>query len=591
MTMHPSTKQEIRLQGVGVSPGIASGPVELLKKSLEEPEHVAIPRKSVSSEKERLAKAVVTTRQQIIQMQQALDNEADREELNIFDAHLLLLEDSSVLEEVLRLVENDLKSVDWAYYQVIKRYVDSLRKISDPYLRERAVDIEDVAQRVLKNLRWPDGDAQGIALQSDTAIVLAHDLTPSDTVGFDRSKVLGFATEAGTPTSHTAIMARSLNIPAVVAIHHFPENCHPGDHVLIDGYHGLVILNPTEETRKEYEQLAEQEQGLVSDLRSLKDVETLTADGRKIILSANIEFKKELEDVADEGAEGVGLYRTEYFYINEKELRGEDKQTDIYTAVAKSVAPHGAIIRTLDVGGDKLCPELFENPEPNPFLGWRGIRSSLDRVDEFKDQLRAILRASAHGHVGLMYPFISNLEELRTANAILEECKVELRSKGIPFNEEIEVGVMIEIPSAVLVADHLAKEVDFFSIGTNDLIQYTTAVDRVNDRVADLYRPTHPAVIKLLKETVEAAHRNGIWCGVCGEAASDPIMAPIWVGLEVDELSVGAAQVLRTRRSISRLDTASCKALLETIYTCGLASEVRDLCLEMGRAAYPELLI
>ncbi len=587
----PQSKTEIRLQGIGVSPGIASGPVELLKSSLEEPEHISVPRIEVKTEKERLSKAIVSTRQQIISMQQVLDSDTNSDEINIFDAHLLLLEDSSVLEEVVRLVENDLKSVDWAYYKVIKRYVDSLRKISDPYLRERAVDIEDVAQRVLKNLRWPDGDAQGLALKGDTAIVLAHDLTPSDTVSFDRSKVLGFATEAGTPTSHTAIMARSLNIPAVVALHKFPENCYPGDDVLIDGYHGLVILNPTAETRKEYEALVEQEAGVLSDLRELKDAGTHTIDGRKIVLSANIEFKKELQDVKDEGAEGVGLYRTEYFYINEKELRGEEKQTGIYTAVAQAVAPHGAIIRTLDIGGDKLCPDLFENPEPNPFLGWRGIRSSLDRVDEFKDQLRAILRASAHGKVGLMYPFISSLEEIRSANAILEECKEELRGKGIAFSEDIEVGAMIEIPSAVLVADHLAKEVDFFSIGTNDLIQYTTAVDRVNDRVADLYRPTHPAVIKLLKETVEAAHRNDIWCGVCGEAASDPIMAPIWVGLEVDELSVGAAQVLRMRRAISRLDTEECKQLLESVYNCGLASEVHDICEEKARAAYPELLL
>ncbi|MDP4638656.1 MAG: phosphoenolpyruvate--protein phosphotransferase, partial [Verrucomicrobiales bacterium] len=367
--------------------------------------------------------------------------------------------------------------------------------------------------------------------------------TPSDTVSLDRTRVLGFATEIGSPTSHTAIMARSLNIPAVVALHDIPGTFSAGDTVLIDGYHGLVILNPTEATIAEYASILEREKSVLTDLEALKNEETLTADGRKIILSANIEFVEELEGVTDRGAEGVGLYRTEFFYLSRKELRSEENQAANYRKVAEATAPHGVIIRTLDIGGDKLRPELFENPEPNPFLGWRGIRLSLDEVEEFRLQLRAILRASAYGKVRIMFPFISTLEELQGARVQLEMAKEELKAQRIPYDDKIEVGAMIEIPSAVMIADHLAREVDFFSIGTNDLVQYSTAVDRINDRVAHLYQPYHPAVIAMIRETVEAAHRNGIWCGICGEVASDILMAPIWIGLGVDELSVGAAQL------------------------------------------------
>jgi len=586
-----SQKSEVRLHGIGVAPGVAQGPAEILGKALEEPEHVTIDRDEVEAEKARLSLALVATRDQILELQSEIAADDDDGHAGIFDAHLLLLEDSTVLNEVLRICETQLKSIDWAYYSVVKRYIDSLRKISDPYLRERAVDIEDVAKRVLKNLRWSGAEGEGRTVQPETAVVLAHDLTPSDTLGMERNRVKGFATEVGSPTSHTAIMARSLNIPAVVALHHIPEDCGPGDPILVDGYHGLVIVNPTEETLREYEKLAEQEQLVLDELESLKGRPTETSDGRPIMLSANIEFIEELESVTKHDAEGIGLYRTEFFYVSEKERRSEDSQAENYRTVAEATDPHGVIIRTLDIGGDKLCPELLDNPEPNPFLGWRGIRLSLDRAEEFRTQLRAILRASAYGKVRVMFPFISNLEELRDAKKQLETAKQELRDAGVSFDEEIEVGAMIEIPSAVLIADHLAREVDFFSIGTNDLVQYTTAVDRINDRVASLYRPTHPAVVTMVRETVEAAHRQGIWCGICGEAASDLVMTPIWVGLGVDELSVGSAQLLRTRRAISRLDSRECRELAEKLRHCGTAAEVRDLCREMAERAYPELLL
>jgi phosphotransferase system enzyme I (PtsI) len=583
---------ETRLQGIGVSPGIAIGPAERLGKTLEEPENLAIDKGKVPAEKDRLSRALGATREQILALQGEIESSEGESHSAIFDAHLLILEDSAVINEVMRITDTQLISIEWAYYSVVKRYIDSLRKIADPYLRERAVDIEDVAKRVLRNLRTEAGDGSDARpLQPATRILLAHDFTPSDTVSLDRTRVLGFATEIGSPTSHTAIMARSLNIPAVVALHDIPGTFSAGDTVLIDGYHGLVILNPTEATIAEYASILEREKSVLTDLEALKNEETLTADGRKVILSANIEFVEELEGVTDRGAEGVGLYRTEFFYLSRKELRSEENQTANYRKVAEATAPHGVIIRTLDIGGDKLRPELFENPEPNPFLGWRGIRLSLDEVEEFRLQLRAILRASAYGKVRIMFPFISTLEELQGARVQLEMAKEELKAQRISYDDKIEVGAMIEIPSAVMIADHLAREVDFFSIGTNDLVQYTTAVDRINDRVAHLYQPYHPAVIAMIRETVEAAHRNGIWCGICGEVASDILMAPIWIGLGVDELSVGAAQLLRARRAISRLDSTVCREMTERLRTCGTSASVRAQCLEIASEAYPELLL
>ncbi|MBP9222573.1 MAG: phosphoenolpyruvate--protein phosphotransferase [Verrucomicrobiales bacterium] len=588
----PKNTAEIRLQGIGVSPGIAIGPAQRIGKTLEEPEQCSITAELVEYEKERFARAVAATREQIIALQQGVQRGDADDSAAIFDVHLLLLEDTAVINEVLRHVEAKLNSIEWAYYSVVKRYIDSLRRISDPYLRERAVDIEDVAKRVLSNLSQSEfGDTVQSLPEPDAQVLLAHDLTPSDTVSLDRSRVIGFATEVGSPTSHTAIMARSMNIPAVVALHEIPDTFSSGDSVLIDGYHGLVILHATAETLSEYEQIIAREKAILSELERFKDQETRTADGKKLTLSANIEFIEELKGVKKWGAEGIGLYRTEFFYLTRKELQSEENQAANYRKAAEGTAPNAVIIRTVDIGGDKLCPELFETPEPNPFLGWRGIRLSLDQSEEFRIQLRAVLRASAHGKVRLMFPFISTLEELQGGKAELEKAKEELRILNVPFDENLEVGAMIEIPSAVMIADHLAKEVDFFSIGTNDLVQYTTAVDRVNDKVSHLYQPFHPAVIAMIRETVAAAHRNGIWCGICGEVASDIEMTPIWIGLGLDELSVGPAQLLRTRRAISKLNSAVCHEMTDQLRACGTSNAVRTHSLSLARLAYPELLM
>ncbi len=585
---HSHPKPEVRLTGIGVSPGVAIGPSERIGRALEEPERILIERSLVEEERDRLNEAIVKTRSQILALQEEIGTRADG--ASILDAHLLILEDSALLSEVFRIVETEKLSIDWVYYSVSKRYIDTLRKVADPYLRDRAEDIEDVARRLLHNLRL-DGGEIGLRLQyPDTAILFARDLSPSDMIAVDRAHIRGFATELGSPTSHSAIMARSLNIPAVVALHGIPDDFSAREIAIVDGRRGIVILRPSQETLSSYEIEIEREKSLLSDLGTLRSAKTQTADGFQLTLSANLEFVEELESIRDSGAEGVGLYRTEFFYISQSELRSEENQAENYERVVRAMHPHGATIRTLDIGGDKFCPELFEHPEPNPFLGWRGIRLSLDRQEEFRTQLRAILRASAFGKTRIMFPFICSLKEVRAARQQVEIAKDELRQQGVAFDEQIEVGVMIEIPSAVMIADHIAKEVDFFSIGTNDLIQYATAVDRVNDRVAHLYQPAHPAVIAMVRETIAAAHRNGIWCGICGEVASDPVLAPLWIGLKVDELSVGVAQVLRMRRVISRLRSTECQKLAESVLNCGTADEILALCRKLTSQAYPELL-
>ncbi|MCF6310884.1 MAG: phosphoenolpyruvate--protein phosphotransferase [Verrucomicrobiales bacterium] len=590
--MPEDSREERCFTGIAVSPGIVRAKVQMKGVLLGEPESRRIVEAEVAPEKARLQQALVKTRGQIVEMRGKIEQVAGSESASIFDAHLLLLEDATVLGEVTKLLESELRNVDRIYYEVIERYLESLRRIEDPYLRERAVDIEDVAMRVLRNLS-PDEHSEAEMVYEGVEgefVLVAHDLTPSDTASIDRNHVLGFATEIGSSVSHTAIMARSLNIPAVVGLQTIRSSVETGDEVLLDGYNGLLIIRPSDETLASYEVLKAEKAVLLDDLKELRDQETETADGHQITLSANIEFAHEVSQVQKQGAEGVGLFRTEFFYANEKKLRSENAQTRQYVDVAAAVAPNAVIIRTVDLGGDKLMPGLIPEPEPNPFLGWRGIRVCLQEDDIFRPQLRAILRASARGKVGVMFPFICCVEEIRAAKVALQEEKQNLRDAGEPFDENIEVGAMIEIPSAALMADELAREVDFFSIGTNDLVQYTLAVDRVNDRVADLFRSANPAVLKLIKQVIEAAHRNGIWAGICGEMAGDLLMTPLMIGFGVDELSVGASQLLSVRRAISRLNVPECQDLVKEISGLSSAGEVEQCCRNLVMKKYPELM-
>ena len=581
-------RSERRFQGVGVSPGIARGTVCVIRPEDEELPSRQIEESELPGELARFEAALLLTREQILEMQQRIAESIGTKDASIFDAHLLVVEDRTLIDEVLRKLELERWNIEHIFHQVASRYAKTLSEIDDPYLRERALDINDVCRRVLRNLMGRDVKSPA---QIDVPhILVAHNLTPSDTAQLNRHLVLGFATDVGSRTSHTAIMARSLNIPAVVALRNISESLLSGDHVLLDGYSGLVIINPSDQTLWEYGELEVKKSAVEVKLDELRETVSTTLDGRHITLSANIELPSDVELVKQSGAEGIGLYRTEFFYLNKDELPNEEEQYENYCIVAREMGQKSVIIRTLDLGGDKFMSALNLPSELNPFLGWRAIRFCLERVDVFKTQLRAILRASALGNISIMFPMISGVDELKRANAVLEECRQELREQNIPFNEEMEVGAMIEVPSAALVADLLAKEVDFFSIGTNDLIQYTIAVDRINERIAHLYEPTHPAIIRLIKMIVNAAHAHNLWVGVCGEMAGEISLTPLLVGLGVDELSTGSALVPRVKRAVQSLDVGVCLQLVDEVKNMDSAEAILEKCEAVAKTYYPELM-
>ena len=579
---------ERRFQGVGVSPGIARGTVFVHRPDDEEPPVRRVEQSQIADEIARFETALLATRAQILEMQEKIATSIGAKDASIFDAHLLVVEDRTLIDEVLRNLQKDKYNIEHIFAQVAGRYAKTLSEIDDPYLRERAMDIHDVTRRVIHNLMGKNNAS--LASITTPHILIAHNLTPSDTAQLNRALVLAFGTDIGSKTSHTAIMARSLNIPAIVGLHDVSTQLATGDHVLLDGYSGLFIVNPSDQTLWEYGELELIKTEAEERLTELRETESKTRDGRHVTLSANIELPEDLVQVEKSGAEGVGLYRTEFFYLNRLELPNEEDQYAAYHKVASSVLPHSVIIRTLDLGGDKFMSALNLPEELNPFLGWRAIRFCLERVDVFKTQLRAILRASAVGNVKIMYPMISGVEELRRANVILEECRAELRQEGVAFDEKMEVGAMIEIPSAAVSADILAREVNFFSIGTNDLIQYAIAVDRLNERIAHLYEPTHPAILRLIRMTVDAAHARNLWVGVCGEMAGDIALTPLLLGLGVDELSTGAAQVPRVKRAVQSLDLDACRQLIHDIQSLETAAEILEKCQAVARKHYGELM-
>ena len=583
-----NAKQETRFQGVGVSPGIARGALHVVRDEGDEIARHRIEPSDIPEEIGRFETALILTRSQILEMQERIAQSIGAKDAGIFDAHLLVVEDRTLIDEVLRKLQADLNNVEFVFQEVAAHYAKTLSQIDDPYLRERALDIQDVTRRVVRNLQGKaPKDFLSLAVKH---VLLAHNITPSDTATMNREYVLGLATDLGSRTSHTAIMARSLGIPAIVGLHDATEKLETGQQVLLDGYNGLLILDPTPETLWHYGEL-EQKRSLVQEqLARLRETKSTTRDGRHIVLSANVELPEEVAAAPRNGAEGIGLYRTEFLYLNRTTLPSEEEQYATYRKVAEQVQPHPLIIRTFDLGGDKLAAVMDSDDEMNPFLGHRAIRFSLERVDIFKAQLRAIIRASAVGNVKIMFPMISGLEELTRALAVFEECKTELKSEGQEFDEKTEVGAMIEIPSAAMCADRLAREIDFFSIGTNDLIQYAIAVDRVNERVAHLYEPTHPAVLKLLKMVADAAHDHDIWVGVCGEMAGDLALTPLLLGLGMDELSVGASLVPRVKRAVQSLTHGECQTLVSELLELDTSAAILRRCTDMAQAHYGELL-
>lgn len=577
-------------RGIPVSPGISRGKVlvvaipqegEIPKREISEAE--------VSAELERFHEALIRTRQQIQDVQRQVTASIGAQDAGIFDAHLLVLEDSTLIDEVGRVVKRRQVNVEQAVREVTDKYLQVLSSIEDEYLRERAADIRDVTARIMNNLL---GQQEAVDLRhlSEPCIIVSHDLTPSTTAQLDKRNVLGFATDVGSKTSHTAILARSLHIPAVVALKTISQHLANGTQVLLDGYNGVVVVNPTDQTLFDYGQLAKKQLNVDEKLRTVRDDPAITLDGTRLMLSANIESPEDTTAVRENGAEGVGLFRTEFLFLNRDSLPDEEEQFRAYQQVAAALHPEPVIIRTLDIGGDKFVEHFGLEQELNPFLGWRAIRFCLTEKDIFRRQLRAILRASAAGNVKVMYPMISSVDELDQANAMLEECKAELRAAGTAFDSQIEVGVMIEIPSAVLVADALASRVKFFSIGTNDLIQYSLAVDRMNEKIAHLYEPTHPAILRLIKMTVDSAHRHGIWVGVCGEMASEPALVPLLLGLGVDELSVTPSQVPQVKFLIRRAKMSDAVKLAEFALTCESGTEILARSVALARQVAPLLM-
>ena len=584
-----NAREEIHFEGAGVSPGIAHGKIQVVRDELDDVLRYRIAPSKIADEIGRFEAALIQTRMQILEMQQRIAESIGAKDAAIFDAHLLVVEDRTLIDEVLRKLETDLCNVEWIFQEVAGRYAETLSKIDDPYLRERALDIQDVAKRVVRNLQGKAPKAF-LAL-TEPHILVAHNLTPSDTASVNKKHVLGIATDLGSRTSHAAIMARSLNIPAIVGLHDITAKLETGQYVLLDGTDGVLIVEPTAQTLANYEEIESKRAEVVARLKELRETTSTTREGRHIILSANIELPDDVEAVFANGAEGIGLYRTEFLYLNRNTLPTEEEQYEIYRGVAERVQPHPLIIRTFDLGGDKLAPGTVDiTDELNPFLGWRAIRFCLENVDIFKTQLRAILRATVVGNVKIMFPMISGLDELRRAVAVLNECKKELRKEKIDIGEKIEVGAMIEIPSAAISANVLAREVDFFSIGTNDLIQYALAVDRVNEKTAHLYEPTHPAVVRLLKMVADAAHANNIWVGVCGEMAGDVALTPLLLGLGVDELSASAMLVPRVKRAVQSLAIPECRELLEETLKLDTGSEILARCLELADKRYGDLL-
>lgn len=582
-----SQAEETVFEGMGVSPGIAEGEAAVHWNDEEEVPLRDIAEEDIPAEIARFEAALIATRQELLDIQQRIASAIGAGDASIFDAHLLVVEDRTLIDEALRGLERDRHNIEFVFQQVAEKYCRTLAAIDDPYLQERVVDIEDVTRRILRHLL---GKAQRELHKLDRPhIIVASNLTPSDTALMNREFVRGFVIEQGSRTSHSAIMARSLGIPAIVGMSGICAALSTGDRILLDGYSGRLILNPSEKTRFEYGRIEQHKEEVEHELQAIRGTSSTTRDGRHVILSANIELPSEMDAVAASGAEGIGLFRTEFLFLDKQSLPDEEEQYAAYKDVAEKCAPHGVIIRTLDVGGDKLMNLPHAAQEPNPFLGRRAIRLCLDEPALFKTQLRAILRASAHGNVRIMYPMVTQLEEVRWANSLLEECKRELAAEGNAFKADIEIGCMIEVPSAALIADQLAVELDFFSVGTNDLVQYTMAVDRGNDRVAHLYQPTHPSVLRLLAMSCEAAHKHGIWIGVCGEMASEIHLTPLLIGIGVDELSVATVSLPRVKKAVQSLDSKECGELARQAAGMTDPLEIETMFREHAKKHYGEL--
>ncbi len=560
-------------RGIPASPGVAIGKAFLLNRETVEVKEEKIPENEVQREILRFKKALNETKKELSKIKEKVAKRIDPDHAEIFEAQILILEDDFINDTVIERIKQNKNNAEFVYKKVIDSTIQTLSSSTDEYLKERILDINTVANRLIYNLLG----IKHLTLESidSPVILIARNLSPGDVVHMKKENILGFATDAGGGTSHVALLAKSIGIPAVVGLKNLFDQVQNDQSIILDGTKGELIICPDEETLKEFEKRRKYIIKRTAELSELKLLPAETFDRRKIELSANIELPQDTDAVLEYGAEGIGLFRTEYLYLAQSDLPGEEEQYQAYQKVADKVYPKSAILRTFDLGGDKFDGHTGSLYETNPFLGWRAIRACLDLPEIFKIQLRAMLKASTKKNIKIMFPMISEVEELKKAKALLEEVKDELRDKKIPFDENIEVGIMVEIPSAALSADSLAKESNFFSIGTNDLIQYTLAVDRGNERIAHLYQGFHPSVLKLIKQTIDAGHRNGIWVGLCGEMAGDPLATVILVGMGVDELSTSAMAIPEIKKIIRSITFEEAQRLAEEVLNLSTIDEIK----------------
>lgn len=561
----------MRIQGISGSRGVAVGNVyKYIQEEIIIPDYT-VADGDVEAEIGKFAAAMAATLKQLDIIRQKALVDMGPEEAAIFEAHMQIAQDPSLSDGIKSLVESTKTNVVAATAQTIDTFAGIFLGMDDPYMRERGADIKDIGDRLMRNMLGMN--PRGLSHVSGEVILVAHDLAPSDTASLDKNVVKGIVTAAGGPTSHAAIMARTLEIPAVMGVGDI-ESFVDGARAVVLGTDGVALMNPNDAEWADYSAQAEAFQDELKRLKDSANLEAVTVDGHHVDLFGNIGKSKDADNAINMGASGIGLYRTEFLYMENDELPAEDVQFEEYKQVAESLQGNPVIIRTMDIGGDKELKCLDLPEEMNPFLGYRAIRISLNRPDIFKVQLRALLRASAFGDIHIMYPMIASVEEVKCANVMLEECKAELRKEGVAFNEDIKVGIMIEVPAAAVIAPILAKYVDFFSIGTNDLCQYTLAVDRMNEAIGNLYQPLHPGVLRLIKGVIDASHEQGKFTGMCGELAGDPVATMILLGLGLDEFSMTASSIPLIKNILRSVSKAECEAVATHALTLDTAEEI-----------------
>ena len=573
------------LQGIPASPGVAIGKVFFVNRALPRSVLSTVSKDKAEEEVAGFLRAVARSKEQIQSIRDSVKDQST-DHYQILSVHLALLEDSMLIDQTVRLIRENRFKADWAFNKVLQNLLQTFHRIEDKYLRERGHDLRQIGHRVLENLAGRP--LESVASIREPVIVIAHDLSPADTAQILNSPVLGFATDVGSKTSHTAITARSLGIPAVVGLERITQEFTENEEAIVDGEEGVVVLRPTAETVREYTEKKKAYTLRIRDLAKFAKLPAVTRDGKTLKLLANIEFPEEAEVSLRSGADGVGLYRTEFLYLNRRDLPSEEEHFQTYRRVAEKFARQPVTIRTIDLGGDKFASQLELAEEMNPAMGLRAIRFCLREKDIFKQQIRAILRASSYGDVSIMFPMISGVGELREALAVVEEAKAELKKRRISFNRKMRAGIMVEIPSAAIVADLLAREVDFFSIGTNDLIQYALAIDRVNEHVSYLYEPLHPAILRLIRRIVDAGHDAGIPVAMCGEMAGEPLYSYVLLGLGMDEWSMNATSIPRVKRILRKSVAYEAREFVGELLAHATASDIAEILMKKLEDLFPE---